>query len=189
LAPSTLVRQPTTAQDGASDLHALLVAAEEPGPYVLVGASWAGLIVKLFASTYPDQVSGLVFVDGASELVKETFTAEQWDGWMEKIDASLATAGDLEIPAYEPSVEDLEDVPPPPRVPAVVLTAEQPWDLEVGDSGSTWPAWLAAQDLLATTLDADHVTNTDSGHAIGVEQPALVVDAIRRVVDAARSER
>jgi hypothetical protein len=69
-----------------------------------------------------------------------------------------------------------------------VLTAEKPWDLEVGDSGSTWPAWLAAQDLLAAALGADHVTNTDSGHAIGVEQPALVVDAIRRVVDAARSE-
>jgi pimeloyl-ACP methyl ester carboxylesterase len=188
IAPSTLVRQPTTAQEGVSDLYALLVAAEEPGPYVLVGASWGGVIAKLFASTFPAEASGLVFVDGASETGKETFTPEQWDGWMEKIDEGLAASRDLETPAYEPSVDALQAAPPLPALPAVVLTSEKPWDLKVGDSGSTWPAWLAAQDLLAASLDAEHVTSTNSGHAIAVEQPALVVDAIRSVVDSARSE-
>lgn len=33
---STPVPQPTSAQDGTADLHALLSAAEEPGPYVIV---------------------------------------------------------------------------------------------------------------------------------------------------------
>jgi len=37
---STPVPQPTTAQGGAADLHALLSAAEVPGPYVLVAHSW-----------------------------------------------------------------------------------------------------------------------------------------------------
>ncbi len=186
VSPSTLVRQPTTAQEGVSDLHALLTAAGESGPYVLVGASWAGLIVKQFASTYPAEVSGLVFVDGASEFVKETFTPAQWTGWMEKIKSSASPEG-LETPAYEPSVEALRAAPPVPAMPAVVLTAEKPWDLQVGD-GSTWPGWLEAQDRLAALLNAKHITNTNSGHAIGVEQPALVVDAIRSVVDSARSE-
>lgn len=40
----TTVPQPTTAQDGVADLHALLTSAHEPGPYVLVGASWGGMI-------------------------------------------------------------------------------------------------------------------------------------------------
>jgi hypothetical protein len=40
LSPSTLVPQPTTAQAGVSDLQAVLSAAGEHGPYVLVGASW-----------------------------------------------------------------------------------------------------------------------------------------------------
>jgi pimeloyl-ACP methyl ester carboxylesterase len=186
LVPSTPVRQPTTAEEGVSDLHALLAAADQPGPYVVVGASWGGLIAKLFASTYPDEVSGLVLVDGASEIVKETFTPGQWNGWMEKVDESLAAAPGLETPSYEPSVEALAAAPVP-SVPAVVLTAEKPWDLNVGNDGSTWPAWLEAQDLLAAQLGAEHVTNTNSGHAIGVEQPALVVDAIRTVVDTARN--
>ena len=39
LSPSTPVRQPTAAQDGAADLHALLRAAKQKGPYVLVAHS------------------------------------------------------------------------------------------------------------------------------------------------------
>jgi hypothetical protein len=57
------VAQPTTAEDAVSDLHALLSAAGVAGPYVLVGHSYGGLVVRLFASTYPDDVSGLVLVD------------------------------------------------------------------------------------------------------------------------------
>ena len=59
--PSSPVGQPTTAEEGVADLRALLAAAAEPGPYVLVGASWGGLIVKLFASRHPSDVAGLVF--------------------------------------------------------------------------------------------------------------------------------
>ena len=54
LSPSTPVPQPTTAQDGAADLHALLRAARQQGPYVLVAHSWGALNVRLFASRHPD---------------------------------------------------------------------------------------------------------------------------------------
>jgi pimeloyl-ACP methyl ester carboxylesterase len=52
------VPQPTTAKDAVADLHALLSAAGEAGPYLLVGHSYGGLIVRLYASTYPREVSG-----------------------------------------------------------------------------------------------------------------------------------
>src|SRR5882724_6608879 len=54
------VPQPTTAKDAVADLHALLSAAGETGPYVLVGHSYGGLVVKLYARTYPKDVAGLV---------------------------------------------------------------------------------------------------------------------------------
>ena len=60
---SSPVRMPRTAQDVTSDLHALLGAAEVPGPYILVAHSLGGLFVRLYAQTYPDQVRGLVLVD------------------------------------------------------------------------------------------------------------------------------
>jgi pimeloyl-ACP methyl ester carboxylesterase len=44
-----------------------------------------------------------------------------------------------------------------------------------------------AQARLATLVpNARHVTDTNSGHEIHKEQPALVIKAIREVVDAVR---
>ena len=46
---------------------------------------------------------------------------------------------------------------------------------------------LEAHNRLAAQLGAKHITDTNSGHHIHVEQPQLVTDAIREVVDAVRS--
>lgn len=60
---SSPVSMPRTAQDVVGDLHALLTAADVPGPYVLVAHSLGGLFGRLYAQTYPDQVRALLFVD------------------------------------------------------------------------------------------------------------------------------
>jgi pimeloyl-ACP methyl ester carboxylesterase len=49
-----------------SDLEALLKAAEEPGPFIIVGHSMAGLRLRLFAARNPSLVSGVVLVDAAT---------------------------------------------------------------------------------------------------------------------------
>lgn len=45
------------------DLTALLDGVGETQPAVLVGHSWGGPIIRLFADRHPDRVAGLVFVD------------------------------------------------------------------------------------------------------------------------------
>ena len=54
-----------TGADSVADLHALLAAAGVPGPYLLVGFSFGGLLAIMYAATYPDRVMGLVSVDGS----------------------------------------------------------------------------------------------------------------------------
>lgn len=183
---STVVAQPTTARQSAEDLHALLAAADQPGPFVVVGLSWGGMIAQQFARSHPDEVDGIVLLDSASVYLRETFTPEQWSAWMDVVAGSVDAAGS-EAPSYEPSIAELQDTPDLPAVPAVVMSSDQPWDLQVTPGASTWPGWVAAQALLAESLDATHVTETESGHGLPVEQPALVTDAILSVVDAVRS--
>jgi pimeloyl-ACP methyl ester carboxylesterase len=181
---STPVPQPTSAQDGTADLHALLSAAEEPGPYVIVAHSWGGLNGYLFASDYPDEVSGLVLIDPGSEFLKTALTPEQWATFVQAA-KQLGDPEDLEAADYESSVEALRAAPPVGSIPAVVLTSDKPFDFGAGDG--TWPAWLAAQDQLATLLSAKHITDTNSGHYIAGEQPKLVVDSIHQVMEAVRN--
>jgi pimeloyl-ACP methyl ester carboxylesterase len=55
------------AQDGvavAADLHRLLDRAHVPGPFVLVGHSSGAHYVRIFAGRYPEQVAGMVLLDG-----------------------------------------------------------------------------------------------------------------------------
>lgn len=48
------------------DLAKLMAASGEPGPYVLMGHSMAGLYLRQFAASHPDQVVGLVLLDAVT---------------------------------------------------------------------------------------------------------------------------
>jgi len=49
------------------ELHDALSILGESGPFVLVGHSYGGPVVRNFALTYPKEVAGIVFVDSAFE--------------------------------------------------------------------------------------------------------------------------
>ena len=74
--------EPRTADDVIEDLHALLTAAEVAGPYVLVGASFGGMIVTYYAARHPEEVAGVVLLDVPAPT--DTLTLEEipelaWD--------------------------------------------------------------------------------------------------------------
>ncbi len=51
----------------AEELNALLVNSGTPGPYVLVGHSLGGYVVRLYVDRYPEEVAGVVLVESAHE--------------------------------------------------------------------------------------------------------------------------
>jgi pimeloyl-ACP methyl ester carboxylesterase len=61
-------------QDGiavATDLHVLLQRGHVPGPFVLVGHSSGAQYVRIFAGRYPEEVAGMVLLDGQPAEVFE----------------------------------------------------------------------------------------------------------------------
>jgi pimeloyl-ACP methyl ester carboxylesterase len=59
--------QPRTSQQIVKELHTVLGNAGVTGPYVLVGHSFGGTNMQVYASQYPDEVAGMVLVDSALE--------------------------------------------------------------------------------------------------------------------------
>jgi len=59
--------RPRTYDQIALELHTALQRAGERAPFVLVGQSYGGLLVRNYARRYPNELAGLVFVDAAHE--------------------------------------------------------------------------------------------------------------------------
>lgn len=196
------VAMPRTAVDIVGDLHALLRAAHVPGPYVLGGHSFGGLVVRLYATTYPGEVAGLVLIDAQSEsyatALKRLLTRQQYTDAVVYPQPPSGFEGysDYEQLSLDASGAELQqaqaDTPLRP-MPLVVLshspTSANPFGFPPG-----WPvralnrAFNASQDKLAALVPgARHVIASRSGHYIQLDQPKLVIDAIRSVVKMARS--
>ena len=158
------VRQPTTAQDAASDLHALLSAAKEPTPYVMVGHSYGGLVAKLYARIHPQDVSGLVLVDALTEGLQEAETPEQWAiqrVMMEgDIRESLALYPDLE--RIDPD-RSFDQVRAAPQLPLIVLSADRPWGPQIPS--------MIAEGKLPANVPTDFGYVTDAAQKQAQEKP------------------
>jgi pimeloyl-ACP methyl ester carboxylesterase len=73
--PST---NPRDSASMARELHQLLGAAGERGPFVLVGHSMAGLLTRAYLSQYPTEVAGLVLIDAVDPNTDNIATARVW---------------------------------------------------------------------------------------------------------------
>jgi pimeloyl-ACP methyl ester carboxylesterase len=194
---------PRTSHDMTADLYALLANAHIPGPCVLVGQSVGGLNVRVYASRYPAQVVGMVFVDSMHEdqfvtmgpLLPKPFPGEPAEltglrrFWTVDWADPTKNAEGIDFPvscAQGRAVTSLGDLP------LVVLTA----DYEITSDFDAAPAafrrqwahqWWELQTRLAGLSTASsHRLVPGSGHFIQRDAPDAVIDAIRQVVETAR---
>ena len=173
---------PLTTATQAGELHALLDAIGESGPYVYVGHSYGGMVARAFAAAYPDETVGLLLLDASSEPEIPVYDRLHAGAWN---DGTVRPAPNQLIDIHA-SVEELERAPSLGAMPLIVVTA-----------GILEDKWLAtaphleaaAQTRLASlSTDSIHVLDRGKGHFLPANDPSLVVDAALAVVTAARAQ-
>ena len=189
--------------DMVADLDALLTAAGVPGPYVLAGHSIGGFVSRMYASTYPDRVVGMVLIDAYSEFLEPTFGPERWPRLV-RFNAPgnevfpIPGYGDAETVPYatgDAEIRRLTAASPLRPMPLAVLAHAVPFalpeDPELSQgftSEEIEPLLLAANEAQATLVpDARFYVASQSGHDVHQDQPELVAEAIRQVVAGVRS--
>ncbi len=198
LAHSDYGPTPRNAELSAADLHILLTKAGIAPPYVLVGHSFGGLLIRRYAFDYPEEVDGLVFVDSLHEDWWEealnllppaspndssrlaSFRNYLTDGWRDP----ASNFEGMDIPAVVEQVRETGDFG---DRPILVLTAGKftvlnpglPPDLEA-DLASLFQDLQGRLAALSTV--GSQVVIPDSGHNMPRENPQAVVDAIRKML-------
>jgi len=90
---------PRDAALAASRLHALIRAAGLPGPYVLAGHSYGGVVGRIYADTYAADVAGLVMVDSAHQDMGQRFSPTAQNEFAALLD-SFGTVAQLHLTGF-----------------------------------------------------------------------------------------
>ena len=199
---------PRTARRIASELAELLARSGIAGPVVLVGASIAGFDVRVFASDHPERAAGLVLVDASHEdqahevprmarfvPLLSTIGVLRLFGvsFGQRVESlapsvrQFARATSFRAAGYQAAADEIihiresaEEVRNSRRkltIPVLVVTGARGAD-------ENWRR--LQQDQASLSERGCLMIAQESGHVVAVDQPEVVVDAIRTVVETAR---
>jgi pimeloyl-ACP methyl ester carboxylesterase len=167
------VKGTQTPEDIVADVDGVLDTMGENGPFVLLGASFGGLVTGAYAVAHPDRTAGILLLDSSipddfiidkrhgfdGACLKANREADAWDS-LEKIDVCRLSKWAYDRRDQEPDVpliylaakdpSDREDVADDPLRKAFV----QRWSPGVWESVSA-PHWMDEADpnLVVTTLE------------------------------------
>lgn len=205
---------PSDAAHFARELHALLENANVQGPYVMVGHSLGGLIVRVFAHDYASEVAGVVLVDSMSpKQVTESLSNKL--ALVSSLEAALARVGVgqllVKLPAFAQSIppgqeayypllfrpqtfqttaNEYRELPASATEAAVVTSfGDLPLIVLTAELNNNpgWPEWQ--NELLQLSSNSQHLIAENSGHSIQVDEPDAAVSAILKMVELVRQSR
>jgi pimeloyl-ACP methyl ester carboxylesterase len=200
-----------TCPERVNEVHKLLTNARIDGPYVLVGLSVGALIARLYASVHPGEVAGMVIVDHAFTDVGNRTAADPSSPSFAGLDSPPVLIQQTPIILTVEDTSDFRKLPEPiqklhrwaeslkPVLPTVETaedclsqlerTAKIPHPLGntplvVVSTGNNLPNYKKLQaELLSLSNRSQQLRADSSFHSVEIDQPEVVVDAIRQVIE------
>jgi pimeloyl-ACP methyl ester carboxylesterase len=180
LGQSTVVHDPArpeseSTDEQVEDLKNLLASAHVDAPYILVGHSAGGVLVRRFARYFPDRVAGFVFIDSAHEEQIWRFQAidprsvqgPPADPVLVKRNGGLSP-GELLNWHYDKPLIVLEH--------GIPLTFEGPLAAHTAEFNAAVDSM--ARDLASRSSMGQLRIAIRSGHEIMLDEPTVVVEAV-----------
>lgn len=195
---------PRTSADIAADLDALLSKAAIPGPYLLVGHSYGGLHIRMFASRFPGKVAGMVLVDASDPNQEQRWLASfgpvQADESesLRKVRGFLAsrTTPDSNPEKIDPkaTAEQIQGARDLGDKPLVILTHSAGFKIDpslpeenLRQIEAVWTEIQEGHKRLSTRSTL--LQSRNGGHNLPGEDPELVVSGVRSVLHQLEASR
>ena len=176
---------PRDAATIVADLRSLLAARGVAPPYVLVGHSFGGTYVELFAKSHPEEVVGLVLVDSRHRDFTTACETARIGGCSIPASAvsSLPQVERDEFQAFAMSSGEIHAAGGFRAYPVRVLTATS----HDGGSAAFEALWTSMHGSLAReSANGEQVVFDGAGHYLQIEESETVTQAILRLLPAPR---
>jgi pimeloyl-ACP methyl ester carboxylesterase len=177
--------EPRDASHIVQDLRTLLADRGHAPPYLLVGHSFGGAYMELFAKAHPQEVVGLVLVDPRHR----DFTAACEDAGLAGCSipaAALATLPPVQIAEFEAFARTSDEIRAAGSFgsyPVRVLTATSH-----GFAPEVEALWVSMLGSLAAEADdGEQQIFAGAGHSLELERPRDVAGAILSMASAVKS--
>ena len=173
--------KPRSAKQIAAELHTALEKAGVKPPYVMVGHSFGGIYVRVFADMYPKEVVGLVLIDPSQESFNDWLVKNQPDR-VKASQSNIAKASEgvqAEFAGVDTSYAQARVAKVPEGIPVTILTPTEDDSMPA----EARKLWIEKHKEWAATVPASkHIVVDKATHFIQAQQPALVVDSIKQVL-------
>ncbi len=201
-----------TALTIAGELETLLGHASVAAPYLLVGHSFGGLIVRILARRLPMKVAGLVLIDATHERLFEALAQAGIKmrvaptGRRFRIDNPVMVPDNLpadiiaiarklagtarsvatvygELRHMRTSTRQISALPPSTEIRRVVIAHDAPSNARTPPQILLARLWLDLQrELAMQNPQGRFLLARNSGHHVQLDRPELVVEPIRQLV-------
>lgn len=178
--------KPRSAKQIATELKTALQKAGVKPPYVLVGHSFGGVYVRVFADMYPKDVIGMVLIDPSQEAFNDWTKTNLRDRRKEE-EGRIAKASEgvrAESESIETSYGQARTAKISPSIQVTLITAVQ----DEGMPAEARKMWIQKhKEWIASVPGGKHIIAEKSGHFVQAQDPALVIEAIRQIVKRLRN--